>query len=202
MIDLEKLEQDAGLGHTAQKAEDDKVAHGANFIAAIVGLCEELAGVDAEIDKLELKLKQLKAQKVVLEERTIPGMMEEAKLPSFTTPAGDVVTVEEKIHASPNKGNRGAVCDWIDEAGDGRIIKRIVEFKFGVGEDKEAERWVKRVKRPGTFLRKVEPATLSKYVREKLEKGVEIPLDTFGVHQRKVATVDRKKGSDNDDVGF
>ena len=80
--------------------------------------------------------------------------------------------------------NREAAYKWLREQGLGDIIKNDVTVSFGRNEDNKAADYANLAQSHGyqpTQKLKVEPMTLKAMVRERIEKGLDLPMDTFNV---------------------
>ncbi|MEC8831477.1 MAG: hypothetical protein VX772_03885, partial [Bacteroidota bacterium] len=74
---------------------------------------------------------------------------------------------------------------WLKEHGHDDIIKNEVIIRFGRGEEDKANELVKELDGKGLSpdqKRRVEPMTIKGFVREQIEKGVNLPQDKFGVY--------------------
>ena len=86
--------------------------------------------------------------------------------------------------ASISVKNREAAYKWLRDNGLGDIIKNDVTVSFGRHEDNKAVEYANLAKSSGyqpTQKLKVEPMTLKALVRERIEAGKEMPMDTFNV---------------------
>ena len=74
---------------------------------------------------------------------------------------------------------------WLEENGLGDIIKNTVSANFGRGEDESAKTLMNSLEKEGYSLMQkkwVEPMTLKAVIKEQVEKGSDLPLDTFNVY--------------------
>lgn len=170
--------------------EPPKHAAGGNARAVLLGQVQELRDAEALVADLEADLKEAKNTVLRYLEELIPDTLEDMGLEEAVVDGGLKVSVKSKVHASPRAGNRDAVYDWLEENNHGGIVKRKGIIDFGKTSEEDARATLERVEGfRSEFQRKVEPATLTKFVADMLEQGVEIPLDLFGAYTRRVATV-------------
>jgi len=97
---------------------------------------------------------------------------------------GSAVEVKPYYAASILNKNKDAAYSWLRDNGLGDIIKNNVTVSFGRNEDNKAAEYANLAKSQGyqpTQKLKVEPMTLKALVRERIEKGVEMPMDIFNV---------------------
>ena len=135
-----------------------------------------------KIDEETLKDKKREAEKISGE--IIPTLLSEMGLSSLKLADGSAVEVKPYYAANISINNREAAYNWLRENGLGDIIKNNVTVSFGRNEDNKAAEYANLAKSQGyqpTQKLKVEPMTLKALVRERIEKGVEMPMDIFNV---------------------
>lgn len=170
--------------------EQESIEPGSNAKAVLEGQVHDLREAEKIVAFLEAELKEAKKKVRHIAEEVIPATLEDMGLEEVTVKGGLKVKVKQLVYASPRKENREKVYDWLEEHGHGGLIKRHGIFTVGRENEKKAKAWIKRIKSfPGRFERKVEPSTLSAFVRQELESGTEIPMDLFGAHPKRVAKV-------------
>jgi len=138
-----------------------------------------------QVQEAEERLKQLKERAAHLAEVELPDLMEELEIDSFAFKNGMKISLKETIRASISAKNAPEAMAWLVENGHDNIIKRSVVAemeKDQLTKDEEQLLAELREKFPVTDNRKVHPQTLAAFVREMLEEGREIPMETFGVH--------------------
>lgn len=144
----------------------------------------------------EERLKNWKEKLAHIAEVELPDLMEELEVDSFAFKNGMKISLKETIRASISAKNAPEAMAWLIENGHDNIIKRSVVAdleKEQLTEDEEQLLAELREKFPVTDNRKVHPQTLAAFVREMLEEGREIPMETFGVHRQRLAKVDPAK---------
>ena len=137
---------------------------------------------EMKADEAALKQKQKEADRI--SQDVIPTMLSEMGLSSLKLADGSSVDVKPFYSASISVKNRDAAYKWLREQGLGDIIKNDVTVSFGRNEDNKAVDYANLAKSHGfepTQKLKVEPMTLKAMVRERLEKGLDLPMDTFNV---------------------
>lgn len=173
---------------------DYKAQPGDNLIAQISQTAVELKDAQALVANLEEQLQEAKKNVQHLSERVLPELMDAAEMTSFTTKEGIVIGVSERIRASiPAKTHKEAL-GWLEDNGEAGIIKRTFTIEFGRDDNKWAdkfERDMKQRKKPLPVKRKaaVHPQTLAKAITDKLEAGVDVPMETFGAFRQRFSTV-------------
>ena len=145
---------------------------------------KELRGIGQSIETLEDSLKKTKKDYEHLSGEIIPTMMSEMGLSQIKLMDGSSVDVKPYYAANISIKNREAAYNWLRDNGLGDIIKNNVTVSFGRNEDNKAAEYANLAKSQGyqpTQKLKVEPMTLKALVRERIEKGVEMPMDIFNV---------------------
>lgn len=179
----------------------DTPGPGDNIMAQLGGLAKEQLDAEAEVARLEEELRKAQEKVKDISEHRLPTLMEEAKMESFVTSDGLKITLREIIRASIPEAGSEKAFDWLEDNGQGAMIKRQFVIEFGKSEDKWAdkfERDLKARKRQLNVKRKksVHSSTLSAFIREQLEEGVPIDMRMFGAFRQrhsKVETKDTKK---------
>ena len=145
---------------------------------------KDLQGLENEIEALEEKLKHTKRDLETLSGDVIPTMMAEMGLTQLKLMDGSSVDVKPYYAASITVRNREAAYKWLRENDLGDIIKNDVTVSFGRNEDNKAADYANLAQSQGfqpTQKLKVEPMTLKALVRERIEKGKDMPMDIFNV---------------------
>lgn len=146
---------------------------------------QELQKLDSDIQDLEEKLGQLKASYRQLSEVDIPNMLSELGLSEITLADGNKISTATYYSARISEEKRDEAFTWLNDNGFADIIKNTVSVSFGRDEDDSARKLVDSLEDNGyTTAQKqwVEPMTLKAFVREQVEKGSDLPLETFNVY--------------------
>lgn len=168
--------------------------------SAVIGQIDnsiaELRSERGQVAVLELQLKKAQERVRDLEEQTIPELLESigwAESSKLVTPAGNRVELKRSVHASIYAAAREQVFQWLDDHGEGGMIKRKVIVPFGRDDEASAKSLEETLRADGfetTVERKVEPATFSAWVRQRVEAGDELPPDNLiSIENKKVAKV-------------
>ena len=164
-----------------------------NKLAAKV---KELQGINQAIETLEESLKNTKKDYEALSGEIIPTMMSEMGLSELKLMDGSAVEVKPYYAANISVKNRDSAYSWLRSNGLGDIIKNEITVSFGRNEDNKAAEYANLAKGQGyqpTQKLKVEPMTLKALVRERIEKGLEMPTDIFNVFVGNRTTIKRKQ---------
>lgn len=145
----------------------------------------ELAMINGQLAEREEELNGIRR-------RHIPDTMVRLGMDSFKLDDGSTVGVDVKISANITVANKAAAFAWLREHNFDGLIKTKVGADFGKGESSMADAAVKALRDAGfepSVDESVHPMTLKSFVKERLEEGEELPLDTFGVHEFKEARI-------------
>lgn len=145
--------------------------------------CQDYVKVEQEIADLEALIK-LKKEVLRQVNETIVTLMEERGVKSIKMSDGNSVDIKPFYTGSISEDNKEAAFEWLRKEGYDDIIKNQVVIKFGRAEDDKADKLFSDLASKGLDADrnvKVEPMTLKGFIREMIENGKDIPMDTFGV---------------------
>jgi hypothetical protein len=182
MSDINALfEQDAGALQV--KNED---------LDSVGALARRAKLLEKEIDELDTVLKERKEQQRKLLEESIPAMLQELGMKKFVMADGSTIDVKPFYSASIKEENRAVAYQWLRDNGYDDIIKNTVSVRFGRNEDKLCETLINSLRQqnyPVEQTEKIEPQTLKAWAREMVERGQEIPTETFSLYVGHKATI-------------
>jgi hypothetical protein len=144
----------------------------------------KLRNLEDEIKIVEESLKQLKQQAETLSGEVIPTMMTEMNISTMKLADGSAIEVKPVYGASIPIEKKEEAFKWLRDNGLGDLIKNEVTVSFGRNEDNKAVEYAVLAQGQGyqpTQKLKVEPMTLKALVRERIEKGLDMPSDLFNV---------------------
>jgi len=166
--------------------EDSKKASvGLKDLGDIGALGKKLTEMASLIDDEEKKLKKLKADYKKLSEEDIPDKLREVGISEFKLLDGTKLSIQPYYSARITPDNREVCFNWLESNGLGDVIKNTVSANFGRGEDEVAQELMAKLEKDGHTLTQkkwVEPMTLKAVVKEQVEKGNDLPLETFNVY--------------------
>ena len=159
-------------------------------ITQLATLAAEQIRLEAQVEDLQLQLRVAQGQLADVSEHKIPELMDAAGVSEFRLKSGFKISVKTNIRANITGEKSDDCFAWLEENGQGRVIKREFKIEFG----KEEEGWANRFqadlnkrKKPLHVKRKkfVHPQTLDALVREQLESGTAFPQELFGVYRQR-----------------
>jgi hypothetical protein len=146
--------------------------------------------VDIAADTVLLEEKKGLLNKILMDR--IPTIMEQLGMESFKLTSGETIVVKSDIKCGISEERKPAALAWLRAGNYDGIIKQTVELSFGKGESAEAKKAMDTLHEAGfdpAVSEGVHPQTLKSFVKECLEKAVNIPLETFGVFDFKIAKI-------------
>lgn len=141
--------------------------------------------MDEQITELEETLSKMKKEFREISEQRLPEAMRECNLSEIKLSNGTKVSIQEFYTARISKHQQEAAFDWLKRNGHEDIIKNVVSVQFGRGEDKKADSLLDNLSSIGftpATKRWVEPMTLKAFVKEQVQKGTDLPFETFNVY--------------------
>ena len=153
-------------------------------IKSLANQVKSLKELEDEIKADEASLKNKKKEIERISGEVIRTMLSEMGLSSLKLADGSAVDVKPYYTANISIANREAAYSWLRSNGLGDIIKNDITVSFGRNEDNKAAEYANLARGQGfepTQKLKVEPMTLKALVRERIEAGKDMPMDTFNV---------------------
>lgn len=161
-------------------------------------LAEQQLALEERLLQIAEEAKTLGTQLKTVSEDRIPSLMTQLGVSEFKLVNGAKVTVKPYYSASIPKEvePRTKAFDWLKQNGHDDIIKNEVSAEFKRGEEQKAEQAMEVLKAIGIFAentKNVHPQTLKAFVREMVEKGVNLPFDLFNVYVGRKAKIEGAK---------
>jgi hypothetical protein len=154
----------------------------------------EMAEIEVETCEAALKLAKERLRGIV--EHELPELMMELKQPILHTTDGRKITIKDVVRATLPEVNRPKGFQWLIDHGHSGIVKRTVEVAFAAVEGDKAQELLHEME--GEYganareVMKVEPSTLTRFVKDQIEAGEELPQDIFQIREFKHAKISKK----------
>lgn len=164
-------------------------------IQTLAAFCQELQGIENDIDSLEQQLKAKKEAADKISSEVIPNLLAEQGLASLKLADGSGVDVKKTYSCTVKKDSVESAYTWLRNNGLGDLIKNEVAVQFGKGEDNKAEQLLNLAAEEGyepTQKQKVEPMTLKALFRERIEAGLDMPSEFFNTFVKDQTKISRK----------
>ena len=138
------------------------------------------------VEEKQASLKSTQKELKTLSEEDIPALLSEVGLSEITLTNGKKISTSAYYYGRITEHNQQEAFEWLQNNGHGDIIKNVVSVSFGRDEDVNAEKLLSNLQDNGytTNGKKwVEPMTLKAFIREQVESGNDLPLETFNVYE-------------------
>lgn len=163
-------------------------------------LVHEQLMAEEEVAKAENALATAKKKLARLSEYVIPDVMEEMGINEYKTNDGLTIKLKQAIRASISEVNRSDAFGWMTDHDHEAMIKTsiVIEKPALLDDFDNAEKLKEALKLvmdslPNIEAKSIHSSTLSAFVRDKLEDGEEIPLDTFSVFRQVTSVIKTSK---------
>ena len=146
---------------------------------------EKQVDLEKQLKELEVTISTMKKEFREISEQKLPDAMRECNLSEIKLANGTKISVQQFYSARIGKEQQEIAFDWLKKNGHEDIIKNVVSVQFGRGEDEKADDLLNNLQSRGlspATKRWVEPMTLKAFVREQIQKGVDLPFETFSVY--------------------
>ena len=164
-------------------------------VESLSDLVIKLQKLEDEIKEDEERLKLKKQNADQLSQIAIPEIMDSLKMKTMKLADGSAIEVKEIYSATIPIDKKEGAYNWLREHGLGDLIKNEITVSFGRNEDNKAAEYASLAQghgyQPNQKL-KVEPMTLKALVRERIEKGDDMPTDLFNVFAGSRTKITRK----------
>ena len=164
-------------------------------VAAVAVKVKELHELEARIAKGEALLKDLNAEARNLREKVLPDLFQQAEM-SYIAYDGLEYAVTPFVNVTIPADVKRDAYQWLHDNGHGGIIKATVTATFGAG-DEQANQIYKLLQEQGVspeLEEKIHAQTLSKFGRECMEQGLELPEQFFSVYAGNTIKATKVKG--------
>jgi len=163
-------------------------------------LVHEQLLAEEEVARAEDSLNRAKKKLARLSEYVIPDVMEEMGINEYKTNDGLTIKLKQAIRASISEVNRSDAFGWMTDHDHEAMIKTsiVIEKPALLDDFDNAEKLKEALKLvmdslPNIEAKSIHSSTLSAFVRDKLEDGEEIPLDTFSVFRQVTSVIKTSK---------
>ena len=154
--------------------------------------------LNQEIERLEDFEEKVKKQKAVIDKLQyveLPEAMQELGLNKVVLDDGSSISVATEYFAAISKKNSSIAYDWLRENNFGDIIKSELKMNF-VHDDESREHIANYLDEQNVDYQEKDSVhwqTLRAFVKEQIEAGQPIPMDTFSVHISNKAKLKKEK---------
>lgn len=155
----------------------------------------ELYEAELEVSRCEANLKAAQKRVADISENVLPGLFEAVGLEEIKLANGTKLKVESVLTIG-SVTKKPEVLSWLEETGQGGLIKRTLAVSLGKSEPEREAALIKELAEEGykdvSALRWVESQTLKAHVKKQLEAGAEVDMDLLGAREFKRAKITGK----------
>jgi len=187
-----------GYEDYVEDIQEDKVQKD-DILSRITAMAKEMQDKETEIANAELAVKRLKAQFRDISETKLPELFEMAGFglgAKLTATNGLPLSYEQVTRTSIAGAKKAAAIEWLDEQGHGGIVSRNVVIGFNKTQQEKVDKLLKLIGKGwpnNKTVLDVNGATVKALIVKLLKDGdVDVPLETFGVHQANVVKISSK----------
>tara|TARA_R110002020_G_scaffold153432_2_gene332829 strand:+ start:3348 stop:4010 length:663 start_codon:yes stop_codon:yes gene_type:complete len=165
--------------------QEEQISVSDDGIQTIAVLAESQVDLEEQIEEINNQLKVLKEKHRRISEEQLPEALKEAGVSEFKLKDGTKVSTSTYYSARITPDNKEEAFGWLRENNFADLIKNTVSVSFGRDEDDAAKELRNELTRNGmstTQKEWVEPMTLKAFVREQVEKGADLPHETFNIY--------------------
>lgn len=175
--------------------EEAQASSDSSAMQRMMRMAAEMIETESMIDGMEETVKDLKSRLTYLKTSELPDLMAENGLTSFThSDTGQTVEVSDFVAGSLVKdpAARKTALDWLAANGAAESIKTQVSVEFGKSEHNRAKDLAAKLQQDGYFVQDIETIhnqTLLAFVREKMQNGEEVPVESLGLYAGRMAKI-------------
>jgi hypothetical protein len=165
-------------------------------LARISVLADSMHQLDKDIAEAELKVKKLKARHEQIAEEQLPELFREVGMKELTTLTGLPLKLKNKVHTNISKGRKPKAIAWLDEHGQGGMVKRSVIIDFDKTQQDKVDALFRLIGKGWPNHRAeldVHASTVKAFVKKRLENGETIDHEIFGIHCVDVVEISSSK---------
>lgn len=151
-------------------------------LSELIDAAQAQLAIEKYIEETEARLKDKKESLRKLSQETLPNMMAEIGLESFTLPGGYKVNIDNIVYAKLPT-NPYEAFTWLRTNDMDGVIKTQLILNYGKGEDDKVEAIKEALAQLGEqpeVKSTIHHMTLKALVKEQIENGTGIPLEAFG----------------------
>jgi hypothetical protein len=164
-------------------------------LATLAQVAYDLQVAEQNVIDAEAALKAAKKAVDDLTERVLPSLMEDLQLKELTLKNGTKLKVDDILQLG-SVTKKPEVLAWLEESGNGGLIKRTVSVSLGRNADEQEQALLQELASEGysdiSSARWVEAQTLKAHVKKMLDDGASVDLDMLQARQFKKAKITGK----------
>jgi hypothetical protein len=180
-----KKQEETTLPYDYSEFKEESAPNQEDVLGRISKLADEMHKIDKEIAEAELKVKKLKASHQQIAEEQLPELFEQVGMEELKTRSGLPLKLKNKVFTNISKGRKPKAIAWLDENGQGGMVKRCVIIDFDKTQEDKVAALLRLIGKGWPNNRTeldVHASTVKAFVTRQLADGKTIPADIFGIH--------------------
>jgi hypothetical protein len=184
----------------------------AGDLAVISSLAEEMRGIESWIQQNQMAIDAKMERYRQIQDQELPDAMTSAGMKDFTLSSGEKVSIKDVVRGSiPSntaiekaegaeraalEARKAAALAWLKKNGAEALVKTELSASFGKGQSKDAQKIRQMIIKagfPATLDDTVNFQTLNKFLRESIERGTDVPAETFSLFTGKQAQIEKAR---------
>ena len=153
-------------------------------LSSVSNIAEQILAEQQRVENLEGDLKAAKAKLLKLTDEELPAAMQELNLSAFALADGSQVSLKPTYGARIPKDKEQAAFEWLRQRNEADLIKNTVTVRFNKEQDNEARALVEDLRGKDMQPEQastIHPGTLRAWVKGRVEDGLELDMELFGV---------------------
>lgn len=178
------MEHDAAAGPS-----DGELGRVQKMAADMIAMDDTIAALEKQLDE-QRKIRD----RIAMDE--LPAAMAEIGVAEFKLIDGSAVSIKSGVKANIPKKHERDAFKWLRDNGAASLIKAEVKAKFGKGDELAAIALARELSDKGINNEQktaVAWNTLTAFVKERMENGLDVPTELLGVYEYKRAEITRPK---------
>ena len=164
---------------------DQEVNVADDGLQTISVLAEAQLELEEEMEEKQNQLKVLKEKHRRISEEQLPEALMEVGVSEFKLKDGTKISTATYYSARITPDSKEEAFNWLRNNNFADLIKNTVSVRFERDEDETAQILLNELNGQGlntTQKEWVEPMTLKAFVREQVEKGIDLPYEAFNIY--------------------
>jgi hypothetical protein len=153
-------------------------------LEGISNLAREQIDLQGKVEFAESELKDLKKLHKQVSQVDLPEALMSVGMTSFKMDSGEEISIKDQLRMSIAKKNKGECIQWLVDNGYSTIIKNTVTISFDMGDEDGVDNLLDLL-HTNKYLHPVvdeavNTATVKAIAKERMEDGLEFPMEIFG----------------------
>lgn len=194
-----KVEKFESPEQVERKHKQNKIMESSEFeheeasgdqLANITKEAMKAVALEKQIGDLNAAVALLVADRDTILNKSLPSLLDSANMEAFDLKDGSSIEIKDVVSgtlpsAATKPKERDKALAWLHKNGGKGLIKTTFKTEFGTGQEALVAAFEKLITKAKFTAKKdtgVHPQTLCAFVRELLEDGKKVPIETLGIY--------------------